>query len=299
MKEPRSILVILDKPKHEQSALAEAKRIQAAVPRAHLRLVSFVWHAIVEQKDIYDAHQRRSMKREIVRTREAWLRRLILDEKLLDAPVSIEVVWTADIAAWVEEQSDRSDLVLKSVHRSRTLLHTPLDWELIRTCPKPLLLVARHEGKRRRKGGNGDVIAALDLRHRDRRHRTLNFRVLDSAVRFADIRGGKVHCVAVVEFSEVLSDLEIIDPRKVRRKEIEASAAFLEALLEPYGIPKSRIHRPAGKVGHMVAATIRKTGAGLVVVGSAARRGLGVRVLGGSAEKILDRSPSDVLVVHP
>ena len=103
----------------------------------------------------------------------------------------------------------------------------------------------------------------------------------------------------MVEYSEVLSDLEMIDSRKVQRAQVQASEEFLTALIEPYGIPKARIHRPAGKVGHMVAATARKTGAGLVVVGSAARRGLGARLLGNSAEKILERSPVDVLVVHP
>ncbi len=301
MKNPRSVLVVLDKPKHPQVALAEARRIQAAVPSAQLRLVSFVWHAIAEQKEVYDAHQRRALKREILRTREAWLRNLVRDQGLLAAPVSIEAVWTAGIAAWVAEHSGEADLVLKSVHRSNALLHTPLDWELIRTCPKPLLLVGGPEGRRRRKATRGanDVIATVDLRHRDRKHQTLNLKVLDAAARFADLRGGKLHCVAVVEFSEVLSDLEMIDPRKVRRQAVEASAEYLAAMLEPYQIPNSRVHRPAGKVGHMVAATARKTGAGLVVVGSAARRGLGARVLGNSAEKILDRSPADVLVVHP
>ena len=52
-------------------------------------------------------------------------------------------------------------------------------------------------------------------------------------------------------------------------------------------------------MSQMVAATVRKTGAGLVVVGSAARRGLGATLLGNSAEKILERAPCDVLIVHP
>jgi universal stress protein E len=301
LKNPNSVLVILDKPKHGQAALAEALRLQHA-SGAELRLVSFVWHAMAEQKEVFNASQRRALKREIIRVREGWLRDLILDEGLSGAPVHIEVAWTGDIGGWVARECADFDLVLKSVHRSHTLMHTPLDWQLIRECPKPLLLCASTKPGRRKKAGAAaarDVIATVDLRHQDRKHQTMNLRVLDAAARFVELRGGRLHCVAVVEYSEVLSDLEMIDSRKVQRAQVQASEEFLTALIEPYGIPKARIHRPAGKVGHMVAATARKTGAGLVVVGSAARRGLGARLLGNSAEKILERSPVDVLVVHP
>ena len=301
MKTPASVLVILDKPKHEQHALAEATKLLGKYREARVRLVSFVWHAMAEQKAVFDAHQRRAMKKEILRTREVWLRDLVRDQGLSAASISIEVVWTDDIAGWIEQNSAAADLVIKSVHKSQTLLHTPLDWELIRTCPRPLLLVGGWKGKRRKKKAKAenDVIATIDLRSEDAKHRKLNFQVLDAASRFAEIRGGRLHCVAVVEYSEVLSDLEMIDPRKVQKDAVAASSDFLEALLQPYDIAKTRVHRPAGKVGHMVAATVRKTGAGLVVVGSAARRGLGATLLGNSAEKILDRSPCDVLVVHP
>lgn len=299
MKAPSSLLVILDKPKHEQTALDEACRLQSARSATHLRLVSFVWLAMAEQKEVFDAHQRRALKKEIVRTREAWLRNLVLDRKLSGASVSIEVIWTDDIAAWVAAECGSSDLVVKSVHKTKTLLHTPLDWALIRSCPAPLLLVGTRTARRRPKAEANDVIAALDLRDNDRTHQMLNLKVLDAAARFAEIRGGNLHCVAVIEYSEVLSDLDMIDPRKVRREAVAANQEFLSALIAPYHIPKNRIHLPAGKVGHLVEATARKTGAGLVVVGSAARRGVGARVLGNSAEKILQRSPVDLLVVHP
>lgn len=300
MKNPTSILVVLDKPKHDQAALAEALKIQASSGGAQLRLVSFVWHPMVEQKEVFDAHQRRSLKREIVRTREQWLRDLIRDQQLTSAPVTIEVVWTSDIGAWVAAESAGVDLVLKSVHKSKTLLHTPLDWQLVRECRQPLLLVGGEQGRRGKpKKSANDVVATLDLRNPDRKHSTLNLKVLDAASRFASLRGGKLHCVAVVEYSEVLSDLDMIDPRKVRQQAIRSSSEFLQALIEPYDIAKSRVHRPAGKVGHLVAATMRKTGAGLVVVGSAARSGVGARVLGNSAEKILERASADVLIVHP
>ena len=71
MKTPTSILVILDKPKHEQTALSEARSLLIKHPEAHLQLVSFVWHAMAEQKAVFDASQRRAIKREIIRSRES------------------------------------------------------------------------------------------------------------------------------------------------------------------------------------------------------------------------------------
>jgi len=294
MRALKSAVVVLDKPKHPQTALDKALELQAKTG-AHLHLVAFCWHPMCEQREVFDAHQRRAMKKEILRVREEWLWEILRDRSLLAADVTVDVVWAKDIAAWIATAlAERGDsLVVKSVHHRESLLHTPLDWQLLHSCPAPVLLVGGE--KRRRKAGT-DVLASVDLRHNDRKHRTLNLRVLDAGRTFAEANGGKLHCVAVVEYSEVLSDLDFINARKVRREVIAKTQDLLSALVEPYGIAKTRIHRPAGKVGHLVAATARKTNAGLIVVGSAAAgRGL----LGGSAEKILDRAPCDVLVVHP
>ena len=149
MKNLQSVLVILDKPKHFQSALREAQKIQEKT-QVQLRLVSFVWNAMAEQKAVFDAQQRRALKREIIRAREVWIRELISEFDLLNAATSVEVQWTDNIGAWVSKEANtRSDLVLKSVHRSQTLLHTPLDWELIRSCHVPLMMVGAAANRRR------------------------------------------------------------------------------------------------------------------------------------------------------
>lgn len=294
MKALNSVVVVLDKPAHPQVALDRALELQAATG-VHLQLKSFCWNAMCDQSEIFDAHQRRSMKKEILRAREAWLWDMLRDRKLTAANVTVEVVWTADIAAWVAESVsvNKDNLVLKSVHRSENFLHTPLDWSLLRSSPVPVLLI---NSRQARKKPGKDVLASVDLRHNDRKHRTLNLRVLDAAQQFAQISGGNLHCVAVVEYSTVLEDLDFINSRKIRREVIAKTEDLLQAMVEPYGITRSRIHRPAGKVGQMIATTGRKINAGLLVVGSSARgRGL----LGSSAEKILDKAVSDVLIVHP
>jgi universal stress protein E len=295
----KKALVVLDKPKHAQDALRRAVELQQR-GELELELVSFCWNAMCEAHEVFDVHQRRALKKEILRARESWLFDLLRDQKLTAADLTAHVVWTRDIADWVADAVPEHDidLVLKSVHHSRTLLHTPLDWSLIRRSPAPVLSVAARGRGRGPKPG-ADVLATIDLRHGDRRHRTMNLRVLDAAQHFAERTGGKLHCVSVVEYSEVLRDLDFIDTRRLRREVIAETSELLEALTAPYGIARARIHRPTGKVGQLVAATARKINAGLVVVGSASRRAAGVELLGGSAERIIERAPCDVLTVHP
>lgn len=296
MQSLKTILVVLDKPKHPQSALDKALQI-ASETGAHVHLTSFCWHAMCEQSDVFSVHQRRAMKKEILRAREEWLWQLVRDRKLNAADITLEVVWARDIADWVarESVSRKISLVVKSVHRRDHLLHTPLDWQLLHRVAVPVLLAGVTNSGRRPSLGK-DVLATVDLRHNDRKHRTLNLRVLDAAARFAEINGGRMHCVAVIEYSKVLSELDLMSARRIRKDVIDKTQDLLQAMLEPYGVAKSRIHRPAGKVGQMVADTARKTKSGLVVVGSSAS---GAGLLGGSAEKILERVPGDLLVVHP
>jgi universal stress protein E len=295
MKQPESILVVLDKPKHEQAALERA-RVLAAAAGAHLHLTSYCWLAMADQPEVFDTHQRRALKRSVVKERERWLRDLVLDAGLAAADVSTEVVWTRDIADWVRQRTTRDDidLVVKSVHKSATLMHTPLDWQLLRECPVPVLLAATGGGRR-----SGNVLAALDFRHTDRKHQLLNFRVLDAANTVAALVKGKVHCVSAVESSAQVAGLEIANAPRLERHVKQHTRALLEALVAPLELPRARLHTPVGKVGVAVAATAARLKADLLVVGSSARRGVGALVLGNSAEKILTRVGCDVLAVHP
>ncbi len=295
MKNLRSILVVLDKPKHQQVALQRAKAIQEATG-AHLTLVSFVWLPMAEEREVFDAHQRRSLKRSCIKARREWLRGLVVDNKLAAADVSTEVVWTNDIAGWVCAATRESpcDLVAKTVHHSKTAMHTPLDWQLLSGCQSPLLLAS---SKQRQKGGN--VLATVDLRNSDRKHTRLNLRVLDAGQLFAQIKGCDLHVVNALELGVLVGDLDLPDLRKVQSKVREDAKLKLKQMLQPYAIPLRKRHVPVGKVGQAVVETVEKVGADLVVVGTSAHRHLGRLLIGGSAEKILARTTCDVLAVHP
>lgn len=289
------ILVILDKPKHKQVALDRAVDL-AKRTGAHLDLVAFVHHPVYEHKDVYDQHQRQAMRKALMHERRDFVQDLVRDAGIEAADVKTHTVWTADIAGWVRENAPRldSDLVIKSVHRSRTITHTPTDWHLLRTCPVPLLLAVK-----RRYPARARVLATLDLRRLDAAHQRLNAKVMGIADSWAKTHESEVDICFVIEQSDVLTALDIVDTHahvnQVKRK----IKPTLDGLAKDWDVPADRVHLPVGKVGQCVNSVVDRIKAELVVMGTTARRGVKGMVLGNSAEKVLSRVNCDVLALKP
>ena len=202
MSDIRTILVVLDRPGAEQYALKRGKALAAATG-AHLHLASFCWVGLAENEQIFDTHQRLALQTGALNERRRWLDGLVLDAGLTAANVSTEVIWCKDIAAWVAERviDGKADLVVKSVHRgSDTLLHTPLDWQILRTCQAPVWLATG--------GPAGPVLASVDLEHGDEKHQLMNQRVLAAARDFAGLLQAQAHAVHVVETTGFPDSLE-------------------------------------------------------------------------------------------
>ncbi len=285
-----TIMTVLDKPKHEQVAWRRSLALQKATG-AKLDVISFNWNAMCENSSALSVDDRRQLRHGIIEERKAWLADLVADQK-----VRSRTIWTHDLAQWVIEEATKKkpDLVVKTVHKTGSLVHTPIDWQLLQDCPAPVLLTCK-----RRKHTGGVVLAAIDPRATDTKHRHLNCNVLEAAHRFAELHDAKVHVVFAVEVSKVLLDLDIIGERSSKKKVLEKIAPELKRLLQPYDIPKSRIHMPVGKAGAVVAQTARKLKANTLVVGTYAQRARRLVGLGNTAQRIVTKSVCDVLAVHP
>ena len=276
-----NITTILDKPKHDQVAWRRALELQAA-SGAKTEAVTFLWNAMCEERHALDAEQRRTLRHNLIEERKAWLGELVGDQK-----VNARTIWAHDIGEWVSDQTAKKapDLVIKTVHKSGSLFHTPTDWELLNTCPVPVLLTTKKRGK-----PSGNIVASIDLRHTDAKHRHLNCKVLEAAHRLAELSNAKVHVVFVVEISRVLLDLDIVRENVSKKKIVQKVTPELERLLKPYHIPKSRVHMPVGKVGKVVSQTCRKVKADTLVLGSHSHRAKSLVGLGGTAERIVAKS---------
>ena len=109
----------------------------------------------------------------------------------------------------------------------------------------------------------------------------------------------QLHCCFVVELSEVLTDLDIFDPKLYKARILELAQPRIDAIRARYDIPKARFHAPTGKPGKAVNAVADRIKAELVVLGTTARKGVGGFVLGNTAERVLAKVRTDVLAIKP
>ena len=286
-----NITTILDKPKHDQVAWRRALELQER-SGARMQAVSFIWNAMCEHSSALSAADRKKLRHELIEERKAWLTELVDDRR----GVRARTIWSNDIAGWIADEVAKKapDLVIKTVHKSGSLVHTPTDWELLRTCAAPVLLTSARRGK-----PSGNIVASLDLRSVDAKHRHLNCRVLEAAHSLAAVQDAKVHVIFAVEISQVLRDLDIVKESVSKQKVVEKITPELERLLKPYAIPKNRVHMPVGKAGRVVAQVSRKLKADQLVIGTYAHRAKHALGLGNTAERIVTKAVCDVLAVHP
>ena len=295
MKKVKNILVVMDLPRQRQMAMHRGIALARDLG-AHLHLAAFVHHEMYDQKDVFETHQRRAVREALEHERERWLRDRVKDAGLAAGDVTIEVVWEKDIHEWVKQACDegRYDLVLKSAHNSKTLVHTPTDWHLLRDCPVPVLIATSSKWPAKAR-----VLAAVDPTRKDRNHRKLNMKVVETAQAFAETHDAEVHIGWTVAAPEVLSDLDVIDPEKYRTQLVETMKPRLEEIADQFGIPHERIHIHKGKPGVALSGLAAKLKAELIVLGTIARKGVSGMVVGNTAEKVLTAARCDIITVKP
>jgi universal stress protein E len=208
--------------------------------------------------------------------------------------VTTEVAWDHpfDAAIVRKAASSKPLLVVKGTHHhnllQRTLL-TNVDWQLIRDCPTPLLLVKQqplHDPPR--------VFAALDPLHEHDKPAELDDEIFRFAADFATRTRGVLHVLHAVPLPVGLDLPPDVTEGAVRRHR-EAMSSFLGR----HEVEPERVHFVEGFVPQSLQETASEQGADFVVMGAVSRRGLQKLFIGSTAERVLDRLPCDLVIVKP
>ena len=249
-------------------------------------------HAAAEQFTRFEAHKNH---RQLERTANR-LRR----EELV-VTVNVQTGYPVHAAILRRMRISKADLLIIEARKHNVfarLLLTQTDFELIRHCPAPLLIVKGQAAWR-----SPRILAALDPFHSNDKPSALDGEIVAAAVAVATLVRGSVHAAHIYQpLGSYVADLPMAPlalssiPAQENAHRTAVRRRFY-ADVGRYGIPKSRAHLVAGESFIELPRVSRSMRAGLVVMGAVSRSGLKRIFIGNTAERVLDSLKCDVLVV--
>jgi universal stress protein E len=179
------------------------------------------------------------------------------------------------------------------------LLLTQTDFELIRYCPIPLLIVKGKAAWR-----SPRILTALDPFHANDNRSLLDSEIVHVARTMAAAAGGSVHAAHVyrplASFALGVGKAPAT-PRALvalaRAHRDSVRSAFYDFVAEQ-GIPRTRAYLVCGDPLKDLPALARSLRAGLLVMGAVSRSALKRIFVGNTAERVLDSVRCDILVVR-
>lgn len=287
----RKILVVADPSGSEQRTVARAADLATRLP-ARLDVVGFVYEHLANLPVHMDDAALEQVQKELVEKHRQQIEKRLTQSK---CKAGVKVYWEKRVADRVNQlvEAGGYEMVVKGGHRSETLVYTPTDWQLLRSCRAPVLLLAEKQWK-----GSKHVMAAVDLGTKVRSKRALNQRIVEEAAALAAALGSKLHIAYAIPFSGVLRDLGMLDKAELRREGLRLAERFRQTV-EERGIAAEAIHVATGAPERALVNLAAKNRIGLVVLGTVGRKRLVGRVLGNTAEQILRLLKADVLAIKP
>lgn len=300
---PDHILVALGDPSASPgSLLARAAEI-AARSAARVTLFHSVCSPILAGQQYFTPKELEQTIASVVESHKTQLESLAQPFRVRGIEVNVRVRWDYPPHESIvrEVLREKIDLLLVGSHRHGRLARlvlTHTDWQLIRSCPCPVLLVKGH-----RPYDNAPVLIAIDPLHANAKPVALDQRLLQAGEDFAQRFGSPVHVahyhVPVMALAAGFMVEPISIPPEVGEQyRVDVTQAF-NALVDPMGIPVEQRHVRAGVPADGLPELAAEIGAAVVVMGAVSRSGIRRIFLGSTAEAAIDRIPCDVLVVKP
>lgn len=220
---------------------------------------------------------------------ERWLEQQLEPCRVAGVPLSREIVCNGnwDDAALHSIARANCDLVIKSsFHHSkaRRFYSKTSDYNLMRHCACPILFV--HQAQ---EWQSNRVLACVDLESTDNQHARLNGVVVRDARALADIVAMDLYIAAAHRGDLDADNLPLLG---------HGPEVGIEQLGELFGVEPERVLLRRGDTVATLQGICDEIDPSIVVLGTLARRGLRGRLIGNTAEKLLDLVDADVLTVN-
>ena len=299
MKALRNILVVADPTQREQPAIQKAARLASRVD-ARVQLFACDTPQSRETRCFGSrVGNEEGLPADLESLMEEWARPLRAD----GLEVTVECTTAKHVYPAVVKRACATelDLLVKDTHfhslAKRTFI-TNTDWHLIRECNVPLLLTKSTPWPER-----PTILAALDPTHSHKKPVLLDQDLLDWGATLAAVLEGQLHGVHAYIPTAALAagsvPAPVVIPPQAIADEERAKRAELQALAASYGLSERHLHVEFGTAVEVIPRIARDIQADIVTMGAISRSSAELFLIGHTAERVLERLHSDVLVVKP
>jgi len=298
----RNILVYIDPTQEEQPALQRAIEIAKKEKSAQITLFLSCYDLTYEMTSLSSIEERQAMQTLVIRDNKEWLDTLAAPYREQGHTINCQVHWhNRPFQAAIELiLKEGYDLLIKSTHphsRLSAILFTPTDWNLLRKCPIPLLLV-----KVKSWPENGNILCALDCKSiEDEDHNNLNESILTEANNIAEMVKSNVHVVNAYPSPpmNIMMELPEFDPIHYEDGLKKFHQKTLNDYAQRYQVAPQNVHLHQGLPEDVISDVAQEIKAELVILGTVGRSGIGLALLGQTAEQVIDKLDSDLLALKP
>lgn len=303
-----NILVVIDPMLESQPSLLRAlhlaKQLKKADTPAKLTLFLSLYDFSFEMSAMLSAEERDSMHAGVINQKKEWLEELIQETVPADSGIAIDtvVVWKSrDYEAIIEQVAqNKHDLVVKVAKPAEgldALIFTPTDWQLLRKCTCPVLMVKEHEWQ-----PEGRILVAVNVADDEDYHDILNKKLVNASLDLANVlAAGRIHLVTAYPTTPVnmAIDLPEFNPSAYTDSIRGQHLINMKALRQHFSIDEDHTHVEEGLPEEVIPEIAEKIKAELVVLGTIGRTGLSAAFLGNTAEHVIGRLNCDVLAIKP
>jgi universal stress protein E len=298
----KDILVFIDPTQELQPALARAVEIAAKQKGSKITLFLCCYDLSYEMTSLSSADERKAMQRIVIKENQAWLDAITVPYYQPGINIESRIVWhnRPFQAAIIEVLKNKHDLVIKATHphsKLSAILFTPTDWNLLRKCPVPLLLVKHNKWP-----SNGNILCAIDCKtQQDGEHHILNQQIIDEAKAMANIIKANIHMVNAYPSPpmNIMLELPEFDPINYEDGLKKLHQQTLIEYAQNNDIDEKNIHLQQGLPEDVISEVAKEIEAELVILGTVGRSGLSATLLGHTAEQVIDQLDCDLLALKP
>lgn len=267
----KKVFCVIDPTKPEQPALVRSVGI--------VRNTGATLHAYICIPVAYNvsAEDKEAMREVELERHEAWLEKMLAPFREKDCTITYEVEASEDWRSALAPAAERAgaDLIVKPSYQrtaiQRRFVKTS-DWTLLREAKCPVLFVKSGQMKEFKK-----ILLAVNLAAKDPKYVELNDKVIAYGKAVADLTDAELHVVNAYEGSE-----NFIHPPDIAKRA---------------GTTRDRVHVGDAEPEEWIAEVSDKLDGPLVIIGTMGRTGMNAAVVGNTAERILDKLNTDILVI--